>query len=295
MILTRPGRPRAPVARKSYSAGWLQLMFAAFVLGLSVPATPAWSLPQDPAKLMSLPDKYLDPDAGNSRLALSEIKRDETPSPPADEEIREEPLPPINSVPLPGAATPPPTGEEAAPEDDEPDEGTPAEGGPARPAVDPDAPLPEIVYDLEKLPEPVRRMRQLIVDAAKRGNLDGLRPLIGVGEDATQLSLGGIEGDPIAFLRELSGDKEGQEILAILEEVLSAGYVHLDAGTPNELYVWPYFFAIPLEKLDARQRVELFKIVTAGDYEEMKTYGSYVFYRVGITPEGRWSFFVAGD
>ena len=64
---------------------------------------------------------------------------------------------------------------------------------------------------------------------------------------------------------------------------------------PNELYVWPYFFAVPLDRLTPPQRVELFKIVTAGDYEEMKTYGTYIFYRVGITPEGRWSFFVAGD
>ena len=76
--------------------------------------------------------------------------------------------------------------------------------------------------------------------------------------------------------------------------MLSAGYVHMDAGTPNDMYVWPYFFAVPLDRLTAPQRVELFKIVTAGDYEDMKTYGTYIFYRVGITPDGRWSFFVAG-
>lgn len=111
----------------------------------------------------------------------------------------------------------------------------------------------------------------------------------------TQLSLGAIDGDPIKFVKELSGDSEGQEILAIMEEVLNAGFVHLDAGTAEEIYVWPYFFAIPLDKLTAPQRVELFKIVTAGDYEDMKTYGTYIFYRVGITPDGKWSFFVAGD
>ena len=92
-----------------------------------------------------------------------------------------------------------------------------------------------------------------------------------------------------------TGDEGGQEILAILEEVLEAGYVHLDAGTPSELYVWPYFFAVPLERLTPAQRVELFKIVTAGDYDDMKSYGAYIFYRVGINPEGRWQFFVAGD
>jgi len=111
----------------------------------------------------------------------------------------------------------------------------------------------------------------------------------------TQLSLTDVEGDPIDFLKGLSGDTEGQEILAIMEEVLDAGYVHLDAGKPEELYVWPYFFAVPLDKLDAKQRVELFKIITAGDYEDMKQFGAYIFYRVGITPEGRWAFFVAGD
>ena len=88
----------------------------------------------------------------------------------------------------------------------------------------PTRPLPEIVYNLDRLPEPVRRMHDLIVEACKSGDIEKLRPLLDTGEDGTQLSLGGIDGDPIAFLRELSGDKEGQEILAILEEVLSAGY-----------------------------------------------------------------------
>jgi hypothetical protein len=52
---------------------------------------------------------------------------------------------------------------------------------------------------------------------------------------------------------------------------------------------------VPLDRLTPPQRVELFKIVTAGDYEDMKSYGAYIFYRVGITPDGRWQFFVAGD
>ncbi len=65
------------------------------------------------------------------------------------------------------------------------------------------------------------------------------------------LSLTDIDGDPLAHLKSLAGDEEGQEILAILVDVLESGYVHLDAGTADELYVWPYFFAYPLDKLDA--------------------------------------------
>ena len=149
--------------------------------------------------------------------------------------------------------------------------------------------------DLDQLPAPARRMRELILEASQTGDVEALRPLIGTGSQITQLSLGGIEGDPVNFLREISGDGEGHEILAILQEVLEAGFVRMDAGTPHELYVWPYFFAYPLDKLDARQRVELFRIVTAGDYEDMRLFGGYNFYRAGISPEGQWVFFVAGD
>lgn len=239
-------------------------------------------------------------------LALSEIQQGDVPAADPEQPIEKEPLPPVEGVPLPDPVTPPANGEEAEPPS--PDDGTvepdgtiedDTEGGeqvqPDRPDVDPNAPVPEIQYDLNALPEPVRRMHGLILEAAKTGDLEHLRPLIGTGDEQTQLALGGMDGDPIAFLKELSGDDGGHEILAILEEVLDAGYVHLGAGTPEELYVWPYFFAVPLDKLTPPQRVELFKIVTAGDYEDMKSYGAYIFYRVGITPDGRWQFFVAGD
>ncbi|EKF20375.1 hypothetical protein [Nitratireductor pacificus] len=205
----------------------------------------------------------------------------------------------VERVPLPPPVETPSAVEGEPAKETDGEEALPSEDAPARDALRPDTgagkPAPEIHYDLDKLPEPVRRMHGLIVEACKSGDLEALRPLIGMGESMTQLSLGGLDGDPLEFLRELSGDGEGQEILAILLEVLQAGYVHLDAGTPAESYVWPYFFALPLETLDKRQRVELFKLVTAGDYEDMKNFGAYIFYRVGITPEGRWAFFVAGD
>ena len=38
-----------------------------------------------------------------------------------------------------------------------------------------------------------------------------------------------------------------------------------------------------------------FRLPTHGDFEDMKSFGAYNFYRVGITPQGRWRFFVAGD
>lgn len=224
--------------------------------------------------------------AATTASALSEIGREELPPPKSPGGTA---ATPDATIPLPDPIqTTPPAAEQPGDDSDEP-------ADLARPGVDEEGPLPEIIYNLDRLPEPVRRMHDRIVEAAKSGDIEKLRPLIGLGEDVTQLSFGGVDGDPIAFLKGLSGDPEGQEILAIMEEVLNAGFVHLEAGTPDELYVWPYFFGVPLDRLDPRQRVELFKIVTAGDYEDMKTFGTYIFYRVGITPEGRWAFFVAGD
>jgi len=155
--------------------------------------------------------------------------------------------------------------------------------------------IPEISYDLEALPFPTRRMHELILEAAHAGNIEKLRQLIGIGDSATQLTFGGVSDDPIKFLKQESGDDDGHEILAILSEVLEAGYVHLDKGTENELFVWPYFFALPLDGLNDKQKVELFRIVTYGDFQDMQEFGSYIFYRVGISPSGRWEFFVAGD
>lgn len=192
-----------------------------------------------------------------------------------------------------------PSGEVPAPRVDKPadqdgESVAPDEQDVTRPNIDPNAPPPPVEYDLGKLPEPVRQMRERIVQAAKTGSIEALRPLIGTGSVTTDLG-GDSETDPIDFLKSLSGDEDGREILAILVDILDSGYVHLKAGTADEVYAWPYFFAYPLDKLTPPQMVELFQIMTAGDYDDMKSYGAYIFYRVGITPDGKWRFFLAGE
>ncbi|MCU0790681.1 MAG: hypothetical protein MUE79_06475 [Nitratireductor sp.] len=194
------------------------------------------------------------------------------------------------------APSQPAPADEAAPADETQAEpgGGPATPGDALPPQTLDDPV-EPQFDLSKLPFPVQRMRELLIEAAKSGDVEKLRPYIGKGDDATMLSLGGLDSDPIEFLKSLSGDGQGYEILAILEDVLQNGFVQLDPGTENAIYIWPYFYAMPLDRLTPEQRVELYRLVTHGDYEDMKSFGAYNFYRVGITPQGRWRFFVAGD
>ncbi len=169
-----------------------------------------------------------------------------------------------------------------------------ANGG--SPRLNADEPVTyEIMRDLSLLPFPARKMHELLLNTAKAGDLEALRPFIGEGDDQTMLSFGGIEGDPIAHLKSLSGDPDGYEILAIMQEVLQTGFVRVEVGTENEMYVWPYYFATPFDKLTPEQKVEMFTLLTYGDFEEMESFGAYLFYRVGITPQGRWRFFVAGD
>ncbi|OCO98163.1 MULTISPECIES: hypothetical protein [unclassified Ensifer] len=153
----------------------------------------------------------------------------------------------------------------------------------------------EVLTDVSKIPAPVARMRELIVEAAASGDIERLRPLLGKGPTQTQVT--GVTGDedPVAILKGLSGDQEGVEILAILLDVLSTGFVLVDKGTPQEAYVWPYFAEKKLSTLTAPEKVDLFRLVTAGDFADMEEFGSYNFYRVGIMPDGKWKFFIAGD
>lgn len=152
-----------------------------------------------------------------------------------------------------------------------------------------------VLYDINAAPEPVRRLRALIVEAAATGNIEKLRPLMNPGPDQTQVTIGTADPDPIATLKGLSGDPEGMEVLAILLDVLSAGFVRVDAGTPDEMYVWPYFAEKPLATLSDPEKVELLRIITAGDFATMLEYGNYSFFRVGISPDGQWKFFSAGE
>jgi hypothetical protein len=138
-------------------------------------------------------------------------------------------------------------------------------------------------------------MRELIVEAAASGDIQRLAPLLGKGMTETQVSLVESNESPVETLKGQSGDPDGNEVLAILLDVLATGFVHVGKGTPDEMYVWPYFAEKPLAGLTPPEKVDLLRIVTAGDYADMQEFGSYNFYRVGITPDGQWKFFVTGE
>jgi hypothetical protein len=153
---------------------------------------------------------------------------------------------------------------------------------------------PEIITDLARLPEPVADMRARILAAARSGELKRLVLVMQASQTLPIFSQSAGQ-DPITYWRTNYPDSEGIEILAMLIDILETPFVHVDAGTPEEMYVWPYFARVPLKTLSAPQKVELFKIVTGSDYKEMLDAGAYNFFRVGIGRDGSWRFFVTGQ
>ncbi len=156
------------------------------------------------------------------------------------------------------------------------------------------AAIPEVITDPSQIPEPVARMRERILAAARTGELRRLVAVMQSGDTLPIFSLGSGQ-DPITYWRSNYPDSDGVEILAMLIDILETPPVHVDAGTPQEMYVWPYFARMSLKTLTPSQKVELFKIVTGSDYKDMLAAGAYNFFRVGIGADGGWRFFVTGN
>ena len=154
--------------------------------------------------------------------------------------------------------------------------------------------IPEIITDPARLPPAVARTRERILAAARSGDLHKLVAVMKAGEAMPTFSFSD-DRDPIAFWKTNYPDSDGVEALAILVNILQTPFVHADVGTPQEIYLWPYFARIPLKSLTPEQRVELFRIITGADYKDMVEFGVYSFYRLGIAPDGTWQFFVTGD
>jgi hypothetical protein len=157
-----------------------------------------------------------------------------------------------------------------------------------------DGKAPEIIASPARLPPAVARTRERILAAARSGEL---AKLFAVMKEAPSLPVFSFseDSDPVAFWKANYPDSDGVEALSILINVLETAFVHVDVGTAQEIYLWPYFARMPLKALTPQQKVELFRIVTGADYKDMVEFGVYSFYRIGIAPDGTWQFFVAGD
>ncbi|MGJ8527035.1 hypothetical protein [Maritalea sp.] len=153
----------------------------------------------------------------------------------------------------------------------------------------------EIKRDLAELPDNVAQTRAALMAVAKSGDVEQLRTLIMRQTNAPVLTFGDT-AEPIEFLRSSSNDGEGRELLAIMIELLEAPYSIVPAqGGEPEIFVWPAYATNDLKNLTPSELVEVYKIVSHLDLEEMQLFGGWYFYRVGIDANGEWRYFVAGD
>lgn len=250
------------------------------VLGVAL----AQIMPADRARLPAGTVPRADDNPAPLRPTIRDVTPQAREAPPAGT--------PPTATPAPAAPTTPAPASPQAPS-------RPATASPATPArpAGPRRPAPvsvEILPDNEDLKDRVGHMREKLILAARSGDIERLGVVFQMNETMPVFSRGG-ERDPIAFWKQASGDGQGHEILAILLNILDLPPAVINKGTPQEMTVWPYLAHVPLERLTPRQSVDLYRLMTAQDVRDMRVLNSWVFWRLGIGPDGTLHYFLAGE
>jgi hypothetical protein len=100
---------------------------------------------------------------------------------------------------------------------------------------------------------------------------------------------GPVEGGAVAYWKRLERTTE-ERPLETLAEILRMPYT-LHHG----LYVWPFAFATPPADLTSYELELLEPIADRQDVRAWKSFGGYVGWRAGFSPEGEWLYYLAGD
>jgi hypothetical protein len=166
-----------------------------------------------------------------------------------------------------------------------------------RPAVLPKP--PEISRDVETLPPTVRRMRGLILEAARTGDIQKLKTPIqtnemppSFGKGVTGSSKGPAMADELMkVFTERSGDGAGRETMVQIINLLAVGHARINMGTAQDMFVWPYFSVLNPKLLTPEQQVDVYRVMNAYTLREWQEKGRYPGWRIGIGPEGTWHYF----
>lgn len=147
------------------------------------------------------------------------------------------------------------------------------------------------------VPGPAADMREAILSAVGSGRIEDLRHALELNELKPDLGVDLKGGDAIAHWKEISGDGEGREVLAVLAEILEAGCAVVPLGRDlenNRIYVWPYLAETDIAKLTPAQEVQLLRLVPPAAARQMRAAGKYTYWRLGIGADGTWHFFRRG-
>lgn len=181
------------------------------------------------------------------------------------------------------------TGAAPAPADEDTDTGEAAPAPEPAPGDDRDcsaqgeqvtaAPAPD-------LPDDVAAQREFLIDAALRCDEQLLFTAI---EESSQFTYSfGSEGDALGYWWEL--EEAGEEPFLRLAEVLATTPALADG---DEVYVWPRVHTGQPEDTTAEAWAEVTWM--EDPQQQAEDAGGYLGWRVGISDDGEWRFFVAGD
>jgi len=142
------------------------------------------------------------------------------------------------------------------------------------------------------LPAAVQATRAEILEAALACDYDRLAEIGEEGDSTFTVSFGG-EDDPAAFWRRL--EAEGEPVMETLVDVFAMTWRERDVEGTTQ-YVWPAAYAYDTwTQIPEGEREQLEALYSDDELDQFEQFGSYIGWRVGITAEGDWLFFVEGD
>jgi hypothetical protein len=151
--------------------------------------------------------------------------------------------------------------------------------------------------DFSALPRPVAAMREKILEACAKGDIEALRIPIDWNEMRPMFERGAKRPagtDPIDVLKALSFDGKGREIIALTRAVLAQPYVRITRG-PVELFEWPAFARTATPPATEEEARAIWACVRFADLARSNDEGRPHVMRLGIGSDGVWHYFWSGE
>ena len=153
------------------------------------------------------------------------------------------------------------------------------------------------------LPRAVEQTRSAVLAAADARDYDRLEAL--ADPEQFQYTYGGGERRPAEYWRfvereppppgDFATPTPAEALAAILRMPYTIVEVPGSLADARRIYVWPFAYDAEIGALTAEEREILAPIMTENEIRKTIQFGQYLDWRAGITPDGRWIFFVAGD
>lgn len=164
----------------------------------------------------------------------------------------------------------------------------------AQEAADTAWPTPQISSDISALPAAVQEKRQALMDAARSGNIEELGAIMNAQAVPPNVSFGDPD-DPLAYLKEISEDDEGRQILGLLIDLLDQPYAYYPDSGGATNYIWPYLAELDPTAMTPEQTVDAYRLLNSEQIAELGEFGGWYYWRTIINEDGEWTAFVAGD